>query len=152
MVQWLSHWIHNPVFLGSNPSGGKVDSAFRPSEVGEMSSSITNASQVCRGCADCQRSPRWTPSARVRVHTAGAGMCPRVVLQCIMWMTLCGVVKRTLIGLSRECVDFCHECSVCLSWNFMLRVFYCVFIGFQLSSWPSSNSRQWRYIRRRNWS
>ena len=60
---------------------GKVDSAFYPSEVGEMnSSSIINATQACRGCADPQRSPRWTPSARAQVHTAGAGMCRRVGL------------------------------------------------------------------------
>ena len=52
MMQWLSRWIHNPVFPGSNPGGGKVDSAFHPSEVGEMSSSISNAAQVCQGCAD----------------------------------------------------------------------------------------------------
>ena len=57
MVLWLSSWIHNPVFPGSNPGGGKVDSAFHPSEVSEMSSSIVNAVQVCRGCADRQRSP-----------------------------------------------------------------------------------------------
>ena len=43
MVQWLSRWIHNPVFPGSNPGGVKVDSAFHPSEVGEMSSSVINA-------------------------------------------------------------------------------------------------------------
>ena len=75
MVQWLSSWIHYPVFPGSNTGGGKVDTAFHPSEVGEMSSSIINAAQVYRGCADRQRSPRFSPSARVRVHTAGAGMC-----------------------------------------------------------------------------
>ena len=32
MVQWLSCWIHNPVFPGSNPGDGKVDSAFHPSD------------------------------------------------------------------------------------------------------------------------
>ena len=58
MVQWLSHWIHNPVFPGSNHGGGKVDSVFHPSEVSEMNSSIINAAQVCWGCADRQRSPR----------------------------------------------------------------------------------------------
>ena len=26
---WLSCWIHNPVFPGSNPGGDKVDSSFR---------------------------------------------------------------------------------------------------------------------------
>ena len=57
-LQWLSRWIHNPVFPGSNPGGGKVDSALHPSEVCEMSSSIINAAQVCRGCADRPRSPR----------------------------------------------------------------------------------------------
>ena len=61
MVQWLSCWIHNPVFPGSNPGGGKVDSAFHPSEIGEMSSSVINGAQVFRGCADRQRSLRWTP-------------------------------------------------------------------------------------------
>ena len=35
--------------------GGKVDSAFHPSEVGEMSSSVINAAQVCYGCADRRR-------------------------------------------------------------------------------------------------
>ena len=51
MAQWLNRWIHNPVFPGSNPGGGKVDSAFYPSKVGEMSSSIINAAQVCYGSA-----------------------------------------------------------------------------------------------------
>ena len=49
--------IYNPPETGRtglNPSGGKDDSAFHPSEVGEMSSSIINAVQVCRDCADCQ--------------------------------------------------------------------------------------------------
>ena len=90
MVQWLSHWIYNPVC----PGGGKVDSVFHLSEGSEMSSNIINTAQVCRTCADRQRSLRRTPSARVRVHTAGAGMCRRVGLSCIMRMTLCGVVMR----------------------------------------------------------
>ena len=55
MMQWLNRWIHNPVFPGSNPGGGKVDSAFHPSEIGEMSSSTINAAQVCRGFADPPR-------------------------------------------------------------------------------------------------
>ena len=66
------------MFPGSNPDGGKVDPAFHPSEVGEMSSSVINAAQVCRSCADSQRSPRWTRLAGVLVHTAG--MCRRVGL------------------------------------------------------------------------
>ena len=41
-MQWLSRWIHNIVFPGSNPGGGNVDSAF------QMSSSSINAAQVCR--------------------------------------------------------------------------------------------------------
>ena len=49
--------IHNHVFPGSNPGDSKFDSTFHPSEVGEMSSSIMNAAQVSRGCADRQRSP-----------------------------------------------------------------------------------------------
>ena len=58
MVQWLSRWLRNPVFPGSYSGGGKVDSAFHPSEVGEMSSSIINSAQGCVGCVDRQRSPR----------------------------------------------------------------------------------------------
>ena len=54
MMQWLSRLILYPVFPGSNRGGGNVDSAFHPSEVGEMSSSIINGAQVCRGCADRQ--------------------------------------------------------------------------------------------------
>ena len=65
MVQWLSRWIHNPVFPGSKPGGGKVDSAFHSSEVGEMSSSIINAAQMCRGFADRQRSPLVTVGAGI---------------------------------------------------------------------------------------
>ena len=57
---YLSRWIHNPVFPGSKPGSGKVDSAFHPSEVGDMNSCVTNAVQVCCGCADRQRSHRWT--------------------------------------------------------------------------------------------
>ena len=58
MMQWLSCWIPNPVFPGSNPGGGKVDSAFQPSEVGELNSSVINSAQVCRGCTDRHRTPR----------------------------------------------------------------------------------------------
>ena len=36
----------------------EFDSAFHPSEVGEMSSSVINAAQVYRGYADRQRYPR----------------------------------------------------------------------------------------------
>ena len=38
MAQWLSHWIPNLGVPGLKPLGGcKVDSAFHPSEVDEMS-------------------------------------------------------------------------------------------------------------------
>ena len=36
-----------------------------------------NAAQVCRACADRQRSPKWTPSARVWVHTAAGWYVPQ---------------------------------------------------------------------------
>ena len=52
MLQWLSRCINNLAFPGSNRGGGKVDSAFRPLEVNEKSSSIINAAQECPGCAD----------------------------------------------------------------------------------------------------
>ena len=63
MEQWLSRWIHNPVF--------PFHSAFHPSEVGEMSSNVINAAKECRGCSDSQKSSRSTLSARVRVNTPG---------------------------------------------------------------------------------
>ena len=37
--------------------GRKVDSTFHPCEVDEMSSSVIDATQVCLGCTDRQRSP-----------------------------------------------------------------------------------------------
>ena len=38
VAQWLSHWIPNPGVPGLKPLGGcKVDSAFHPSKVDEMS-------------------------------------------------------------------------------------------------------------------
>ena len=45
MIQWLSCWILHPVFPGSKPGGGKADSAFHPSKVGKMSSSVINATK-----------------------------------------------------------------------------------------------------------
>ena len=55
MVQWLSRWIHNPVFPSSNPGGGKVDSAFHPSEVSEA---VLLMLRKCVGIrADRQRPP-----------------------------------------------------------------------------------------------
>ena len=50
----------------------RVDSTFHPSEVGEMSSRIINAAQVCRGCADRQRSPRLNSFGKSSsAHTRG---------------------------------------------------------------------------------
>ena len=89
---YWSRWIHTPVFPESNPGGGNVDSAFHPSEIGEMSSSVSKAAQVYRRCMDRQISPGELPSVRLRVRTAEAGMCRRVGLQCIMRMTLCVAV------------------------------------------------------------
>ena len=59
MVQWLVAGFIIQCFRGFSglDPGGKVELAFNPSEIGEMSSSIINAAQVCRGCADRQRSP-----------------------------------------------------------------------------------------------
>ena len=38
MAQWLRHWIPNPGIPCSKPQDGfKVDSAFHPSEVDQMS-------------------------------------------------------------------------------------------------------------------
>ena len=37
--------------------GGKVQSAFHPVHVGEMSISVINAARVWRGCVDRQSSP-----------------------------------------------------------------------------------------------
>ena len=54
-----------------------VDSAFHPSEVGEMSSSILMLRKYVGLCGSSEI-PRWTPPARVWVHTDGAGMCHRV--------------------------------------------------------------------------
>ena len=90
MVQWLSRWIHNAVFPGSNPGAGKVDSAFHPFEVCEMSSSIINAAQVCR----VVRIVRDPPGELLRqvFECTQVSMCCRIGLLCIMRLTLCGVV------------------------------------------------------------
>ena len=71
MVQWLSRWILNPVFPGSYPGGGKVDSAFVPSEVSKMSFRVINAVQVCRGCADRQRAPVNSFGKTSSTHSLG---------------------------------------------------------------------------------
>ena len=56
MVQWLSRWIHNPVFPRSNRSVGKVDSAFHPSEVGEISTVLLML-RKCVGVVRIVRDP-----------------------------------------------------------------------------------------------
>ena len=71
----------------SNSGDGKVDSAFHPTEIGKMSSTVINMLLMLCKCAS-----GLCGSARFQVNTAGDGMCRRVGLWCILRMTLCGVV------------------------------------------------------------
>ena len=70
-------FIRHGVVVKSLDSQSSVDSTFHPSEVGEMSSSIINALQVCQGCADRQRSP---VNSFGNSWSAHSGMCRRVGL------------------------------------------------------------------------
>ena len=60
----IGSWLYNQekddqiVFPGSNPGGGKVDSAFHPSEVSGMSSSVSNAAKSVLGLCGSPEIPR----------------------------------------------------------------------------------------------
>ena len=63
--------IVTTVFLSLNLGGAKVNSAFDLCEIGEFSSGVFNAVQVCRGCADHQGTLTATVRKQLRlVHPA----------------------------------------------------------------------------------